>query len=99
MWDAVQGKLENLGQVLDGQEKTLDISQIDCRPSPSKSKQQKTVDGLQPSPSKQQKTLDGFLKWPSTSTSTEEGLRSPRQHEATSAGLRDQSRERRNRKH
>nr|CAB3458727.1 unnamed protein product [Digitaria exilis] len=52
MWDVVQGKLENLGQVLDGQEKTLDVSQIDSRPSPSK----------------QQKTLDGFLKRCNTST-------------------------------
>ena len=111
--DAVQGKLENLGQVLylsnrhlsfflnhdwrhelswtkeatilflfcqfiqmlDGQENTLDVSQIDCRPSPSK--QRKALDGLGPSPSKQQKTLDGFLKRPSTSTSTEEGMPSP----------------------
>ena len=61
--------------MLDGQENTLDVSQIDCRPSPSK--QRKALDGLRPSPSKQQKTLDGFLKRPSTSTSTEEGMPSP----------------------
>ncbi|BAF22307.1 uncharacterized protein [Oryza sativa Japonica Group] len=41
IWDVVQGKLENLGQMLDGQEKTLDVSQSDTRPSPSK---QKTLD-------------------------------------------------------
>jgi SWI/SNF-related matrix-associated actin-dependent regulator 1 of chromatin subfamily A len=61
--------------MLDGQEKTLDVSQIDCRPSPSK--QRKALDGLGPSPSKQQKTLDGFLKRPSNSTSMEEGMPSP----------------------
>ncbi|XBI99673.1 hypothetical protein VPH35_019717 [Triticum aestivum] len=41
IWDVVQGKLENLGQMLDGQEKTLNVSQIETRPSPSK---QKTLD-------------------------------------------------------
>ncbi|KQK15029.1 SWI/SNF-related matrix-associated actin-dependent regulator of chromatin subfamily A-like protein 1 [Brachypodium distachyon] len=41
IWDVVQGKLENLGQMLDGQEKTLDCSQSETRPSPSK---QKTLD-------------------------------------------------------
>uniref|UniRef100_A0A0D9X1X8 Helicase C-terminal domain-containing protein n=1 Tax=Leersia perrieri TaxID=77586 RepID=A0A0D9X1X8_9ORYZ len=41
IWDVVQGKLENLGQMLDGQEKTLDVSQSETRPSPSK---QKTLD-------------------------------------------------------
>ncbi|KAJ1292080.1 hypothetical protein BS78_02G364800 [Paspalum vaginatum] len=62
MWDAVQGKLENLGQMLDGQEKTLEVSQIDNRPSPSK----------------QQKTLDGFLKRGSTSTEGEPSTKHPR---------------------
>ncbi|CAN6199966.1 unnamed protein product [Urochloa humidicola] len=62
MWDAVQGKLENLGQMLDGQEKTLDVSQIDTRPSPSK----------------QQKTLDGFLKRGSTSTEGQPSMKQPR---------------------
>uniref|UniRef100_A0A453AZ90 SWI/SNF-related matrix-associated actin-dependent regulator of chromatin subfamily A-like protein 1 n=1 Tax=Aegilops tauschii subsp. strangulata TaxID=200361 RepID=A0A453AZ90_AEGTS len=41
IWDVVQGKLENLGQMLDGQEKTLNVSQSETRPSPSK---QKTLD-------------------------------------------------------
>lgn len=41
IWDVVQGKLENLGQVLDGEEKTLAVSQSETRPSPSK---QKTLD-------------------------------------------------------
>ncbi|RCV14180.1 hypothetical protein SEVIR_2G417000v4 [Setaria viridis] len=62
MWDAVQGKLENLGQMLDGQENTLDVSQIDSRPSPSK----------------QQKTLDGFLKRCSTSTEGQPSTKHPR---------------------
>ncbi|CAN6226255.1 unnamed protein product [Urochloa humidicola] len=62
MWDAVQGKLENLGQMLDGQEKTLDVSQTDTRPSPSK----------------QQKTLDGFLKRGSTSTEGQPSMKQPR---------------------
>jgi SWI/SNF-related matrix-associated actin-dependent regulator of chromatin subfamily A-like protein 1 len=44
--------------MLDGQEKTLEVSQMDCRPSPSK----------------KQKTLVGFLKRPSASTSAEEGM-------------------------
>jgi len=62
IWGAVQGKLENLGQMLDGQEKTLDVSQIDSRPSPSK----------------QQKTLDGFLKRGSTSTEGQPSTKHPR---------------------
>ncbi|KAG2647054.1 hypothetical protein PVAP13_2KG535400 [Panicum virgatum] len=62
IWGAVQGKLENLGQMLDGQEKTLDVSQIDSRPSPSK----------------QQKTLDGFLKRCSTSTEDQPSTKHPR---------------------
>ncbi|XP_047065554.1 SWI/SNF-related matrix-associated actin-dependent regulator of chromatin subfamily A-like protein 1 [Lolium rigidum] len=41
IWDVVQGKLENLGQMLDGEEKTLAVSQSETRPSPSK---QKTLD-------------------------------------------------------
>ncbi|CAM0906944.1 unnamed protein product [Alopecurus aequalis] len=41
IWDVVQGKLENLGQMLDGEEKMLAISQSETRPSPSK---QKTLD-------------------------------------------------------
>ncbi|RLN36250.1 DNA annealing helicase and endonuclease ZRANB3 [Panicum miliaceum] len=62
IWGAVQGKLENLGQMLDGQEKTLDVSQIDSRPSPSK----------------QQKTLDGLLKRCSTSTEGQPSTKHPR---------------------
>ncbi|WVZ66820.1 hypothetical protein U9M48_015988 [Paspalum notatum var. saurae] len=62
MWGNVQGKLENLGQMLDGQEKTLEVSQIDNRPSPSK----------------QQKTLDGFLKRGSTSTEGQPSTKYPR---------------------
>ncbi|KAJ8434665.1 hypothetical protein Cgig2_030051 [Carnegiea gigantea] len=59
IWDVVQSKLENLGQVLDGVEKTMQIScgrQI--TPCPM---EQKTVEPLKPSPSKQ-KTIDSYMK-------------------------------------
>lgn len=46
IWDVVQSKLENLGQVLDGQENTLEVS---------------TSQTMSTSP-KKQKTLDSFLK-------------------------------------
>ncbi|KAK3127822.1 hypothetical protein QOZ80_7AG0578840 [Eleusine coracana subsp. coracana] len=62
IWETVQGKLENLGQMLDGQEKALDVSQIDGRPSPSK----------------QQKTLDGYLKRCSNSTEGQVHTKHPR---------------------
>jgi SWI/SNF-related matrix-associated actin-dependent regulator 1 of chromatin subfamily A len=48
--------------MLDGQENTLDVSQIDSRPSPSK----------------QQKTLDAFLKRGSTSTEAQPSMKHPR---------------------
>ncbi|XP_027922179.1 SWI/SNF-related matrix-associated actin-dependent regulator of chromatin subfamily A-like protein 1 [Vigna unguiculata] len=60
IWDVVQSKLENLGQMLDGHEKALEVAQS----SPSK---QKTLDQYirRPenldSPSKQ-KTLDQFVR-------------------------------------
>ncbi|KAI3979104.1 hypothetical protein MKX01_016279 [Papaver californicum] len=59
IWDVVQSKLENLGQMLDGQENTLQVSESQPRSSPMK---QKRFD-LQPrsSPGKQ-KTLDSYMK-------------------------------------
>ncbi|XP_061974527.1 uncharacterized protein LOC133696369 isoform X1 [Populus nigra] len=41
IWDVVQSKLENLGQMLDGQEKTLEVSASQQRSSPAK---QRTLD-------------------------------------------------------
>ncbi|KAJ6355756.1 hypothetical protein OIU78_003979 [Salix suchowensis] len=41
IWDVVQSKLENLGQMLDGQEKTLEVSASQQRSSPGK---QRTLD-------------------------------------------------------
>ncbi|KAF2559314.1 hypothetical protein F2Q68_00015462 [Brassica cretica] len=52
IWDVVQSKLENLGQVLDGQENALEVSSSHVMNSPLKPRN---------SPSKQQ-TLDPFLK-------------------------------------
>ncbi|KAI3932041.1 hypothetical protein MKW92_047397 [Papaver armeniacum] len=59
IWDVVQSKLENLGQMLDGQENTLQVSESQSSSSPMK---QKRFD-LQPrsSPGKQ-KTLDSYMK-------------------------------------
>ncbi|XVE90628.1 hypothetical protein DITRI_Ditri20bG0093000 [Diplodiscus trichospermus] len=60
IWDVVQHKLENLGQVLDGHENTLEVSGSQEDKSPMK---QKIIDLSQPqrSPMKQ-KTLDPFMK-------------------------------------
>ncbi|KAI4344695.1 hypothetical protein L6164_011893 [Bauhinia variegata] len=43
IWDVVQSKLENLGQMLDGHEKTLEVSASEPRNSPAK---QKTLDSF-----------------------------------------------------
>ncbi|KAE8077150.1 hypothetical protein FH972_015741 [Carpinus fangiana] len=43
IWDVVQSKLENLGQMLDGHEKTLEVSSSQTRSSPAK---QKTLDSF-----------------------------------------------------
>ncbi|PHU01607.1 hypothetical protein BC332_31394 [Capsicum chinense] len=56
IWDVVQSKLDNLGQMLDGQEKSLEVSKNLSYSSPSKQKNQSYS-----SPSKQ-KTLDSFIK-------------------------------------
>ncbi|XWS57253.1 hypothetical protein CRYUN_Cryun09bG0158400 [Craigia yunnanensis] len=60
IWDVVQHKLENLGQMLDGHENTLEVSGSQEHKSPMK---QKTLDPSQQqrSPVKQ-KTLDSFMK-------------------------------------
>ncbi|KAG4929481.1 hypothetical protein JHK85_046990 [Glycine max] len=68
IWDVVQSKLENLGQMLDGHENVLEVSASLPVNSPSK---QKTIDqyvrksdnmgSLVSSPSKQ-KTLDQFVR-------------------------------------
>ncbi|XP_059632052.1 uncharacterized protein LOC132274731 [Cornus florida] len=50
IWDVVQSKLENLGQMLDGHENTLEVSTGQPRSSPAKQ-----------SPAKQ-RTLDSFMK-------------------------------------
>uniref|UniRef100_A0A7C9D976 DNA helicase n=1 Tax=Opuntia streptacantha TaxID=393608 RepID=A0A7C9D976_OPUST len=59
IWDVVQSKLENLGQVLDGVEKTLHISY--ARPITPYPTEQKAVEPPKPSPSKQ-KTIDSYMK-------------------------------------
>ncbi|KAJ8539768.1 hypothetical protein K7X08_014020 [Anisodus acutangulus] len=43
IWDVVQSKLDNLGQMLDGQEKSLEVSHNQSHSSPSK---QKTLDSF-----------------------------------------------------
>ncbi|KAE9455035.1 hypothetical protein C3L33_13073, partial [Rhododendron williamsianum] len=62
IWDVVQSKLENLGQMLDGHERTLEVSGSQPKSSPAK---QRALDsfGSQPksSPAKQT-TLDSFVK-------------------------------------
>ncbi|CAA7048141.1 unnamed protein product [Microthlaspi erraticum] len=52
IWDVVQSKLDNLGQMLDGQENALEVSSSHVMKSPTKPGN---------SPAKQ-KTLDSFLK-------------------------------------
>ncbi|XP_058212267.1 uncharacterized protein LOC131324346 isoform X2 [Rhododendron vialii] len=62
IWDVVQSKLENLGQMLDGHERTLEVSSSQPKSSPAK---QRALDsfGSQPesSPAKQ-RTLNSFVK-------------------------------------
>uniref|UniRef100_A0A0A0L604 Helicase C-terminal domain-containing protein n=2 Tax=Cucumis sativus TaxID=3659 RepID=A0A0A0L604_CUCSA len=49
IWDVVQSKLENLGQMLDGEENTLEVA-VKQQPITSSS------------PNSKQKTLDSFIK-------------------------------------
>jgi hypothetical protein len=64
-------KQSSFQQMLDGQEKTLDVSQIDSRPSPSK----------------QQKTLDGYLKRCNNSTERQPHTKHPRFWGTTDQGI------------
>ncbi|XP_024197093.1 SWI/SNF-related matrix-associated actin-dependent regulator of chromatin subfamily A-like protein 1 isoform X2 [Rosa chinensis] len=66
IWDVVQSKLENLGQMLDGHENSLEVSASQPRNSPAKLKNSPAKPKYSPakpkySPAKQ-KTLDSFLK-------------------------------------
>lgn len=82
IWDVVQNKLENLGQVLDGHENAMDVSQSQPRSSPVKQAhgqprsspaKQKTLNSYSSpnsSPMKQ-KTLDCYMKRCSGSDSTD----------------------------
>ncbi|CAA3017954.1 SWI SNF-related matrix-associated actin-dependent regulator of chromatin subfamily A 1 isoform X1 [Olea europaea subsp. europaea] len=55
IWDVIQSKLENLGQMLDGHENSLQVSIDPTQSSPAKQRK------IQSSPAKQT-TLDSFLK-------------------------------------
>ncbi|KAM5568487.1 hypothetical protein ABKV19_016181 [Rosa sericea] len=59
IWDVVQSKLENLGQMLDGHENSLEVSASQPRNSPAK---QKNSPAKQKNSPAKQKTLDSFLK-------------------------------------
>ncbi|XP_023539956.1 SWI/SNF-related matrix-associated actin-dependent regulator of chromatin subfamily A-like protein 1 isoform X5 [Cucurbita pepo subsp. pepo] len=66
IWDVVQSKLENLGQMLDGEENTLEVAV----------KQQPTSSS---SPNSKQKTLDSFIKrCNNVSADTQSKLKLPR---------------------
>ncbi|XP_061992190.1 uncharacterized protein LOC133710194 isoform X3 [Rosa rugosa] len=59
IWDVVQSKLENLGQMLDGHENSLEVSASQPRNSPAKPKNSPAKPKNSPA---KQKTLDSFLK-------------------------------------
>ncbi|XP_068331950.1 uncharacterized protein [Pyrus communis] len=59
IWDVVQSKLENLGQMLDGHENTMEVAASQPRSSPAK--QKLAFSQPRSSPSKQ-KTLDSYMK-------------------------------------
>ncbi|XP_022951636.1 SWI/SNF-related matrix-associated actin-dependent regulator of chromatin subfamily A-like protein 1 [Cucurbita moschata] len=66
IWDVVQSKLENLGQMLDGEENTLEVA-VKQQPASSSS------------PNSKQKTLDSFIKRCSNvSADTQSKLKLPR---------------------
>ncbi|XP_050239569.1 uncharacterized protein LOC126688785 isoform X1 [Quercus robur] len=73
IWDVVQSKLENLGQMLDGHEKTLEVSSSQTSSSPLKQKvsssqtsssplKQKVSSSQTSSSPLKQKTLDSYMK-------------------------------------
>ncbi|KAF4350534.1 hypothetical protein F8388_014995 [Cannabis sativa] len=61
IWDVVQSKLENLGQMLDGHENTMKVAANQPKSSPSKQKTVNSSSQPKSSPSKQN-TLDSFIK-------------------------------------
>ncbi|CAI9108217.1 OLC1v1007770C1 [Oldenlandia corymbosa var. corymbosa] len=71
IWDVVQSKLENLGQMLDGQENTLEVSDDQKYNSPTKQRTLVSGDKKYNSPTKQ-RTLDSFMKRCSNSPSSGE---------------------------
>ncbi|XP_048497209.1 uncharacterized protein LOC104906933 isoform X2 [Beta vulgaris subsp. vulgaris] len=79
IWDVVQNKLENLGQVLDGQENSMKVSHSQPRSSPAKQRTLHSYSSPSSSPVKQ-KTLDSFMKRCSSSdtTSAEPKFKHPR---------------------
>ncbi|KAL6186172.1 hypothetical protein ACLB2K_042293 [Fragaria x ananassa] len=74
IWDVVQSKLENLGQMLDGHENSLEVSDSLPRSSPAKQKTRSSPakQKMRSSPAKQ-KTLDSFLKGSTTQAETSPG--------------------------
>ncbi|XP_020087115.1 SWI/SNF-related matrix-associated actin-dependent regulator of chromatin subfamily A-like protein 1 isoform X1 [Ananas comosus] len=87
IWDAVLSKLENLGQVLDGQEKTLEVDVSGAGKSPIAKKGmvetsrspvgKKGMAGTSTSPGKQT-TLDSFLKRCHSPTDSQLRAKTPR---------------------
>ncbi|KAM0984620.1 hypothetical protein EV2_012401 [Malus domestica] len=59
IWDVVQSKLENLGQMLDGHENTMEVAASQPRSSPAKQKLAFSQPGSRPS---KQKTPDSCMK-------------------------------------
>ncbi|KAM1191464.1 hypothetical protein PS2_011747 [Malus domestica] len=59
IWDVVQSKLENLGQMLDGHENTMEVAANQPRSSPAKQKLAFSQPGSSPS---KQKTPDSCMK-------------------------------------
>ncbi|KAM0987955.1 hypothetical protein ACFX13_012187 [Malus domestica] len=59
IWDVVQSKLENLGQMLDGHENTMEVAASQPRSSPAKQKLAFSQPGSSPS---KQKTPDSYMK-------------------------------------
>ncbi|XP_042437728.1 SWI/SNF-related matrix-associated actin-dependent regulator of chromatin subfamily A-like protein 1 isoform X3 [Zingiber officinale] len=76
IWDVVQNKLENVGQVLDGQENTLVVSSNPSSRSPHK---QLTLDANPSSRSPhKQLTLDAFMKRCQSTDDTHHKTKSPK---------------------
>ncbi|ONK63129.1 uncharacterized protein A4U43_C07F11710 [Asparagus officinalis] len=67
MWDVLQSKLDNVGQVLDGEQKELEVTLNLTGSSPAKHKSTPKNQMLSPG---KQKTLDAFVKRCSTAPDT-----------------------------